>query len=125
MAAETSVEAHLPVSIVLFKLHFQLLWEKIYAKLFLSSSDSTTTNTQSDTSSSTPLQPPPIVTADEDHHSSSTTPIELDSSWDLYLMVLLLGLIGALYTMRRQRAALLQQQQQQQQQQRQGQAPLQ
>ncbi|CAF0981859.1 unnamed protein product [Adineta ricciae] len=121
MAAETSVEAHLPVNIVLFKLHFQLLREKIYAKFFSFSSESTATNTQSGTSSSTSSQPPPIVTADEDHHSSSTTPSELDSSWDLYLMVLLLGLIGALYTMRRQRAALLQQQQQQQQ----GQAPVQ
>ncbi|CAF4252753.1 unnamed protein product [Rotaria socialis] len=99
MAAETSADAYLPVSIVLFKLHLELLWEKFSALFFSSSTEPIPT------SSTTPS------TVDVgDNHSTS---IELDSSWDLYLMAALLGLIGALYTIRRQRAILHQQQQQQ------------
>ena len=105
MAAETSVDAHLPVSIVLLKLHFELLWEKLCSTFFSSSTESTTTTTSTQSTISTP---PPTNTNED----SST--LEFDSSWDLYLMVALLGLIGALYTMRRQRAALLRQQGQQQ-----------
>lgn len=93
MAAETSGDAHLPVSIVLFKLHLELLWEKL--RSFFSSSSST------------------------DHSSSTTTTtttennVDLDSVWDLYLIAALIGFIGALFTMRRQRAAAAAQQQRQ------------
>ena len=98
MAAETSADAYLPVSIVLFKLHLELLWEKLSALFFSSSTEPIPT------SSTTPS----TVNVDDNH----STPIETDSSWDLYLMAALLGLIGALYTIRRQRAVLQQQHQQ-------------
>jgi len=87
MAAETSADAYLPVSIVLFKLHLEFLWEK-FCSIFSSSPSPTTTTTTTNEERST---------------------IDFDSSWDLYLMAALLGLIGALYTMRRQRVALQQQ----------------
>jgi hypothetical protein len=87
MAAETSVDAYLPVSIVLFKLHLEFLWENLYS-IF----------------SSTPSTPTPTTSTNEEQST-----IDLDSSWDLYLIAALLGLIGALYTMRRQRIALQQQ----------------
>jgi hypothetical protein len=95
MAAETSTDAHLPVSIVLFKLHLELVWEKLRA-MFLSSSSSsssTTTTTNTDT------------TATDTDQSNDGITVDFDSSWDLYLMAALLGLIGALYIMRQQRAA--------------------
>lgn len=85
LAAETSADAYLPVTIILFKLHLEILLEKFYS--FFSS----TTNTKS-----------------EEENSST---VDLESTWDLYLMVCLLGLIAMLYTMRRQRLALRQQQQ--------------
>jgi len=87
MAAETSPDAYLPVSIVLFKLHLEFLWEKL-SSIFSSS-------------------PPPPSTTTTTNEERST--IDFNSSWDLYLMAALLGLIGALYTMRRQRVALRQQ----------------
>ncbi len=87
MAAETNADAYLPVSIVLFKLHLEFLWEK-FCSIFSSS-------------------PSPTTTTKNEERST----IDFDSSWDLYLMAALLGLIGALYTMRRQRVALQQQQQ--------------
>jgi hypothetical protein len=87
MAAETSADAYLPVSIVLFKLHLEFLWENLRS-IFSSSSPTAT----------------PTPTTNQEHST-----IDLDSSWDLYLMAALLGLIGALYTMRRQRIALQQQ----------------
>jgi SEL1 protein len=87
MAAETSVDAYLPVSIVLFKLHLEFLWENLYS-IF----------------SSTPSTPTATTSTNEEQST-----IDLDSSWDLYLIAALLGLIGALYTMRRQRIALQQQ----------------
>jgi len=89
MAAETSADAYLPVSIVLFKLHLEFLWEKL-SSIFSSSSS----------------PPPPTTTTTNEEGST----IDFNSSWDLYLMAALLGLIGALYTMRRQRVALQQQQ---------------
>jgi hypothetical protein len=97
MAVETSADAYLPVSIVLFKLHLEFLWEKL-SSIFSSSS--------SPPPSSAP--PPTTTTTTNEEHST----IDFNSSWDLYLMAALLGLIGALYTMRRQRVALQQQQQQ-------------
>lgn len=87
MAAETSADAYLPVSIILFKLQLELFWENL--RSIFSSSTRTTTST----------------TNEEQQQST----IDLDSSWDLYLMAALLGLIGALYTMRRQRVAIQQQ----------------
>jgi hypothetical protein len=95
MAAETSADAYLPVTIVLFKLHLEFLWEKL-SSIFSSST-------------SPPPPPSPSTTTTNEEHS----PIDFNSSWDLYLMAALLGLIGALYTMRRQRVALQQQRQQQ------------
>jgi hypothetical protein len=106
MAAETSADAHLPVSIILFKLHLELFWEKLRSIFSSSSTESTTTTSTPSTTTSTPPD------TNEDH---STTTLDFESSWDLYLIAALLGLIGALYTMRRQRAAV----------QRQGQAPVQ
>ncbi|CAF3395769.1 unnamed protein product [Rotaria sp. Silwood1] len=86
MALETHAEAYLPVAIVLFRLKFQLLFENLFSNFF-SFTNNQTSNTK--------------------ENNSTTT--DLDSSWDLYLMVLLLGLIGVLYTIRRQRMALVQQ----------------
>jgi len=106
MAAETSTDAHLPVSIVLLKLHLELFWEKIYLTLFSSSTESTA-STQSTTTT------PPTTTNEDSPTTTTTTTLDLESAWDLYLMAGLLSLIGVLYTMRRQRAAFLQQQQQQ------------
>jgi len=101
MAVETSADAYLPVSIVLFKLNLQLLWEK-FISIF------------SDSPPSSPPPPPPTTTTTTTTTTTNDeqTTIEFDSAWDLYLMVALLGLIGALYTMRRQRFAVQQQQQQ-------------
>ena len=82
LAAETSTDAYLPVTIILFKLHLEILLEK-FSSLF--SSTTTTTTKTEDTPSSTSLD-------DDD-----------GSTWDLYLMIALLGLIAILYTMRRQR----------------------
>ena len=79
MAAETSADAYLPVSVILFKLQLELLWENV--RSIFSSSPRPTEQQQQST-------------------------IDLESSWDLYLMAALLGLIGALYTMRRQRIAI-------------------
>jgi len=100
MAAETSADAYLPVSIVLFKLHLEFLWEKIRSVFSSSPSPS-------------PSPPPPTTTTTTTTTNREQSTIDFDSSWDLYLMAALLGLIGALYTMRRQRIALQQQQQQQ------------
>ena len=101
MAAETSAEAYLPVNIVLFKLHLELFWEKL-CSIFSLSTESTTTTTIPTTTTTT-------ATAATNEDQSTDTTIDFDSSWDLYLMAALLGLIGALYTMRRQRAAQQQQ----------------
>jgi hypothetical protein len=84
MAIETNAEAYLPVGIVLIKLYFQLFLES----LFPFSSEK-----------SAPVK-------QETTNTPSTS--DFDSSWDLYLMAGLLGLIGALLTMRRQRVALRQ-----------------
>ncbi|CAF4398330.1 unnamed protein product [Adineta steineri] len=110
MAAETSADAHLPVSIVLLKLHFELFWEKLYSTFFSSSStESTTTTTPSTTTNTHGTTKTRTATfTNEDHLATDDN----DSLWDLYLMAALLGLIGALYTMRRQRAALIIRQQQ-------------
>jgi len=83
MAIETNADAYLPVAIVLIKLYFQLFFEN----LFSFSNEKPTTVKQ-------------------ENNSSPTT--DFDSSWDLYLMAALLGLIGALFTIRRQRVALRQ-----------------
>jgi len=83
MAVETTADAYLPVAIVLIKLYFESFFEKIFSF----------TNDQSSTI--------------KKENDSPT--MDLDSSWDLYLMAALLGLIGALYTIRRQRVALRQQ----------------
>ncbi|CAF3921824.1 unnamed protein product, partial [Adineta steineri] len=80
MAVEANSDAYLPVTIVLFKLYL----ESIYEKLF--SNDKSTNKKETNS--------PPSV--------------DLDSLWDLYLIAALLGLIGALYTIRRQRAVLRQ-----------------
>jgi hypothetical protein len=85
MAVETNADAYFPVAIVLLKLHLELFFEKLFS--FTNQSPPTTKQTKEDDS----------------------TIIDLDSSWDLYLIAALLGLIGALYTIRRQRAALRQQ----------------
>lgn len=101
MAAETSADAYLPVSIILFKLHLEIFWDKLYS-LYFSSTESIPPSTT------------PTTTRSESKANvkdSYTTSIDFDSSWDLYLMAALLGLIGALYTIRRQRAAMQQQQQ--------------
>jgi hypothetical protein len=82
MAVEVNPEASLPVAIVLLKLQF----ESFFEKLFSWTSDK------------------PIDTKENELPA-----IDLDLSWDLYLMAALLGLIGALYTILRQRAALRQQ----------------
>ncbi|CAF2524982.1 unnamed protein product [Rotaria sp. Silwood2] len=87
MALETNAEAYLPVAIVLVKLKFQIFFENLFSNFF-----SSTNNKSSNT------------------NENDSATIDLDSSWDLYLMVVLLGLIGVLYTIRRQRVALLQQQ---------------
>jgi hypothetical protein len=84
MAVETNTEASLPVAIVLIKLHFQSFFEKLFSFL-----NDKSTNIKKEQNS------PPTI--------------DFDSSWDLYLIAALLGLIGALYTIRRQRAALRQQ----------------
>ncbi|CAF3665681.1 unnamed protein product [Rotaria sp. Silwood1] len=110
MAAETSADAYLPVSIVLFKLNLQLFWEKL-TSIFFSSSSTESMTTSSTTSTSTISTTTTSTTSNVNENHS--TIIDFDSSWDLYLMAALLGLIGALYTIRRQRAALQQQQQQQ------------
>jgi hypothetical protein len=111
MAAETSTEAYLPVSIVLFKLHLELFWENLCSIFSSSSSTESSSSSSSSSSTTTTTTASATATTNED---PSTTAIDFDSSWDLYLMAALLGLIGALYTMRRQRAA-----------QQQGQAPVQ
>ncbi len=82
MAIETNADAYLPVAIVLIKLYFQLFFEN----LFSSSNEKPTTIKQ----------------------ENNSPPMDFDSSWDLYLMAALLGLIGALFTIRRQRVALRQ-----------------
>lgn len=94
MAAETSADAHLPVNIVLFKLHLELLWERIRSVFSFSSG-----------SSSTSTKPPDSSTTGPETDSTSQNSAEVDSLWDLYLMAALLIFIGALYTMLRQRAA--------------------
>lgn len=93
MAAETSADAHLPVSIVLFKLHLEFLWERLRA-YFSSSSPPPSTTDQPTTTSTTNANP------------NLNDAAEFDSFWDLYLIAALIGFIGALFTMRRQRAAL-------------------
>jgi hypothetical protein len=80
MAVETTADAYLPVAIVLIKLHFESIFE-----LFFPSINDKSAPIKKETDSPT---------------------VDLDSSWDLYLMAALLGLIGALYTIRRQRTAL-------------------
>jgi len=82
MAVETNTDAYLPVAIVLVKLHLESFFERLFSK-----------------SESSNIK-------DTKENDSSTD--DLDSLWDLYLMAGLLGLIGALYTIRRQRAALRQ-----------------
>ena len=80
MAVETNADAYLPVAIVLIKLYFQIFLEKLFSFS------------------------PEKSTPDKQENIPST--MDLDSSWDLYLIAALLGLIGALYTIRRQRLAL-------------------
>ncbi|CAF4029184.1 unnamed protein product, partial [Rotaria sordida] len=106
MAAETSTDAYLPVSIVLFKLHLELFLEKLISIFFSSSTESTTTSSTTSAATTTTTS-----TSTSNVNENHSTTIDFDSSWDLYLMAALLGLIGALYTIRRQRAALQRQQQ--------------
>ncbi len=80
MAIETNTDAYLPVVIVLIKLYFQTFLEKLF----------TFSNEK-------------II-----KQENSSSKMNLDSSWDLYLIAALLGFIGALYTIRRQRIALRQ-----------------
>ncbi len=80
MAIETNTDAYLPVVIVLIKLYFQTFLEKLF----------TFSNEK-------------II-----KQENPSSRMNLDSSWDLYLIAALLGFIGALYTIRRQRIALRQ-----------------
>ena len=82
MATETNAEAYLPVAIVLIKLYLQLLFESFF--------------------SASKEKSPPTTTKQEPLPSTT----DYNSLWDLYLMAALLGLIGALFTIRRQRIAL-------------------
>ena len=88
MAVETNIEAYLPVTIVLIKLQIESFFERLFS------------NSKSPSSTSPPTSQPL-----EDKQSTS---VDIDALWDFYLMAALLGLIGALYTIRRQRAALRQ-----------------
>ena len=87
MAVETNADAYLPVAIVLIKLYLQTYVENFFN--FFNSKPTTTTTTTSSTK-----------------QENDFTMGDADSSWDLYLIAALLGLIGALYTIRRQRMAL-------------------
>ena len=84
MAVETNADAYLPVAIVLIKLYLQTYVENFFN--FFNSKPTTTTSS----------------TKQENDFTTG----DADSSWDLYLIAALLGLIGALYTIRRQRMAL-------------------
>lgn len=88
LAAETSAEAYLPVTVILFKLNLELLLEKFYS--IFSSSPPSSSSSSTTTTTENPDSPA----------------VDLESTWDLYLMVVLLGLIALLYTMRRQRLAI-------------------
>ena len=77
LAVETNADAYLPVAIVLIKLHLQMFIEKLFTF-------------ESENQAGEKINNPPIEDA--------------ESLWDLYLMAALLGLIGALYTIRRHRA---------------------
>lgn len=85
MAVETNTDAYLPVAIVLLKLHFQSFFEMFFS----STNDKPATTVKKET---------------------NLPGEDFDSLWDLYLMAALLGLIGALYTIGRQRVAALRQQ---------------
>lgn len=93
MAVETNTDAYLPVAIVLIKLYFQTYVENFFN--FFNAKPATTTTTTTTT-----------TTANKQENHS--TMADVDSSWDLYLIAALLGLIGALYTIRRQRMAVRQ-----------------
>ena len=82
MAIETNAEAYLPVGIALIKLYFQLFVENFF-----------------------PFSNEKSAPVKQGTASTSSTS-DFDSSWDLYLMAALIGLIGALLTIRRQRIAL-------------------
>ena len=77
LAVETNADAYLPIAIVLIKLHLQMFIEKLFTF-------------ESENQAGEKINNPPIEDA--------------ESLWDLYLMAALLGLIGALYTIRRHRA---------------------
>ena len=96
MAVETNADAYLPVAIILIKLYFQTFVENLFN--FRQERPTTTTTTSTTTATMT-------TSSNQEDHSSI---IDVESSWDLYLMAALLGLIGALYTIRRQRMALRQ-----------------
>jgi quinol-cytochrome oxidoreductase complex cytochrome b subunit len=87
MAVETNADAYLPVSIILVKLHLEIFFEKLFSNFFSSTDNESRSNTK----------------------ENNSPTIDFDSSWDLYLMIVLLGLLGALYTIRRQRVALREQ----------------
>lgn len=78
MALESNKDAYLPVVLVLFRLEFENIFKRLLSISFSSNND----------------KPSNIN--------------DLNSSWDIYLMVLLIGLISVLYTIRRQRLALRQ-----------------
>ncbi|CAF1147680.1 unnamed protein product [Rotaria magnacalcarata] len=86
MALDTNREAYLPVALVLIKIQFELAFKKLFS-IFFSSTKTKPTNTK-------------------ENHSNT---LGLESSWDIYLMLILCGLIGIFYTIRRQRVALEQQ----------------
>lgn len=94
MAVETNADAYLPVAIILIKLSLQTFFENLFNfRQERPTASATTTSTTTTTANN-----------QEDHSSMP----DVESSWDLYLIAALLGLIGALYTIRRQRMALRQ-----------------
>ena len=82
MALDTSREAYLPVALVLIKIQFELAFKKLFS-IFFSSAKTKLTNIK----------------------ENPSTTMDLDSAWDIYLMLVLFGLIGIFYTIRRQRVA--------------------
>jgi hypothetical protein len=91
MAVETSIDAYLPVTIVLFKLHVEQFFERLFSGSKPAATATTTTTTAATMAKPTQANP--------------SAAIDVDTLWDLYLMAALLGLIGALFTLRRQRVA--------------------
>lgn len=93
MAVETNADAYLPVAIVLIKLHLQTFFESLFS--FSSYEKSSSSSSQQQTT-----RKKETINIPQD---------DIEPSWDLYLMAALIGLIGALYLIRRQRIAALRQ----------------